>query len=187
MMRILLSMMFALVAVSAAQAKEIEDVELDDTISIDGQTLVLNGAGVRSKFFLDVYIASLYLPQPQTDPDVIINADEPMVLRLNIISGMITSRRMADSTRDGFVRSTHGNLAPIEHDVEELIKAFSEEIEEGDVFDLVYDPATGVTVYKDGEAASNVPGLAFKKALFGIWLSDDPIQKSLKKALINKG
>jgi len=29
-----------------------------------------------------------------------------------------------------------------------------------------------------------VPGLAFKQALFGIWLSDDPVQDSLKEAML---
>ena len=116
----------------------------------------------------------------------IIDADEPMAIRLYITSDLITSERMANSTRDGFVRSTDGNIAPIEDKIEELIKAFKDDIEEGDVFDLVYTPEAGVTVYKDGDVESSVQGLAFKKALFGIWLSDNPIQKSLRKALVNR-
>ncbi len=50
---------------------------------------------------------------------------------------------------------------------------------------MVYQPATGVTVYRNGEAKAQVPGLPFKQALFGIWLSDDAIQSSLRKALVN--
>ncbi len=184
MLRTLMSLVFALTAFSCVQAKEIDGIDVDETLDVAAQTLVLNGAGVRSKFFLDLYVAALYLNQEEKDADAIISADKPMAIRLYIVSDMITSKRMADSTRDGFVRSTHGNVAPIEDKIEELIKAFSEEIEEGDVFDLVYTPETGVTVYRDGEAESNVKGLAFKQALFGIWLSDNPVQTSLKKALV---
>lgn len=184
MIRILLSLALVLGAFTAVQAKEVKDINFDDQLELEGHPFVLNGAGVRSKFFLDVYIAALYLQKHSENAGEIISADEPMAIRLHIISGVITSKRMAESTRDGFVRSTNGNLAPIENDVEELIKAFKDEINEGDVFDLVYEPETGVTVYKNGVAASNVKGLAFKQALFGIWLSDDPIQNSLKKALV---
>ncbi|WP_430462603.1 chalcone isomerase family protein [Thalassolituus sp. LLYu03] len=185
MIRILVSLALLLGLTTAVQAKEIKDVAVDDQLTLEGHSFVLNGAGIRSKFFLDVYIAALYLQKQESDAAAIVAADEPMAIRLHITSGMINSKRMSESTRDGFVRSTGGNLAPIEGDVEELIKAFKDEIKEGDVFDLVYEPETGVTVYKNGVAASNVKGLAFKQALFGIWLSDDPIQSSLKKSLVS--
>jgi len=187
MTRILLMMLAALACSANTQAIEINDIEIDDTLETDHQHLVLNGAGTRSKFFLDVYIAALYLSNNTSDAQEIINADEPMAIRLHIISGLITSERMADSTRDGFVRSMDGNIAPIEGEIEELIKVFRNDIEEDDVFDLVYEPATGVTVYKGGDIEAVVPGLEFKKALFGIWLSDNPVQKSLRKELLNKG
>jgi len=185
MIRILFGLALMLGLSSAVQAIEVGDIDVGDKFSVEGHKLVLNGAGVRSKFFLDVYVAALYLPNQMTEASDIIDSDEAMAIRLFITSDMITSKRMADSTRDGFVRSTGGNLAPIETEVEELIKAFQEEIEKGDIFDLVYEPGQGVTVYRDGKAASNVKGLEFKKALFGIWLSEDPIQKSLKKALVS--
>ncbi len=184
MLRTLLALSLLLGSVFAVQAKEFSGLELEDTYAVDDQSLQLNGAGVRTKFFLDLYVAALYLPTLEDDADDIVEADEPMALRLHIISGMITGKRMAESTRDGFVRSTGGNLAPIEDKVEQLITAFAEDVKEGDVFDLVYRPGAGVTVYRNGEAKSQVPGLAFKQALFGIWLSDDPVQEDLRDALL---
>lgn len=185
MIRILFSFVLMLGAFTSAQAIEVNDVDVDEKMTVQGQELVLNGAGVRSKLFLDLYVAALYLKEQKADAEAIIAADEPMAIRLHITSDIITSKRMADATRDGFVRSTGGNLAPIEKEVDALIVAFQEEIEEGDVFDLVYEPGAGVTVYRDGEASSNVKGLEFKQALFGIWLSEDPIQSSLKKAMVS--
>ncbi|GGY40633.1 chalcone isomerase [Bacterioplanes sanyensis] len=184
MLRILLALSLLLGQTFMAQAKEFSGLELADSFTLDDHALTLNGAGVRTKFFLDLYIAALYLPELEDDGDDIVEADEPMALRLHIISSMITGKRMADSTRDGFVRSTGGNLAPIEDKVEQLITAFADDINEGDVFDLVYRPSNGVTVYHNGEAKSQVAGLAFKQALFGIWLSDDPVQEDLRDALL---
>ena len=171
--------------VMPAQALKVNGVDVADGINLDNQKLVLNGAGVRSKFFVDAYIAALYLPAKSTDANAVIEGDETMAIRLQITSGMINSKRMSDSTRDGFVRSTGGNLAPIEKEVDQLISAFKDEIKEGDIFDLVYSPEQGVTVSHNGVQKSQVQGFEFKKALFGIWLSDDSIQKSLRKAMLS--
>lgn len=168
-----------------AQALTVNGIDVADSAKFGDQQLVLNGAGVRSKFFVDAYIAALYLPAKSADAKAVIEGDEAMAIRLQITSGMINSKRMSDSTRDGFVRSTGGNLAPIEKEVDLLISAFKDEIKEGDIFDLVYSPEQGVTVSHNGVQKSQVQGFEFKKALFGIWLSDDSIQKSLRKAMLN--
>lgn len=185
MIRLFAAFLASLLILFPAQARTVNGTEVAETFPLNNQQLVLNGAGVRSKFFVDAYVASLYLVSASSDSRRIIAADEPMVMRLQITSGMINSKRMSESTRDGFVRSTGGNIAPIEKEMEELITAFSEEVKEGDVFDLVYAPSAGVTVYRNGEKKVVVNGLAFKQALFGIWLSEDSIQKSLRKALLN--
>lgn len=188
MLRYFTAILLAISLSSATYAdavRTVSGVELPEHLQWQQQTLQLNGAGIRSKLFMDVYVASLYVAQPSAESSSIIAADDLMMIRLHITSSMITGKRMADSTRDGFVRATGGNLAPIETDVNELIRAFGDDVKEGDVFDLVYEPKTGVTVYHNGSAKSNVPGLAFKQALFGIWLSDNAVQKSLRKALLN--
>ena len=185
MLRILLSLALLLPLSFSAAAKEVSGVDVADTLKAAGTSLSLNGVGVRTKFFMDMYVAALYLPASGQSAADIIAADEPMAIRLHIVSGMINPKRMSDSTRDGFVRSTGGKTAEIEDDIEELISAFQDAVDEGDTFDLVYEPQSGVTVYRNGEAKSNVKGLKFKQALFGIWLSDDPVQDSLKDDMLN--
>ena len=50
----------------AAQAAEVAGVKLDDKASVGGQELVLNGAGVRTRVILKIYVGSLYLPAKAT-------------------------------------------------------------------------------------------------------------------------
>ena len=185
MKRFLMSLALVLTFSPLVAAKEVAGVDVADKFAADQKELVLNGVGIRTKFFMDIYVAALYLPQTTSNADEIIAADEPMAIRLHIVSSMINPKRMSDSTRDGFVRSTGGNIAPIESEVEELISAFQDAVEEGDTFDLVYVPEEGVTVYRNGQPKSNVKGLKFKQALFGIWLSEDPIQNRLKDKMLN--
>ena len=87
---------------------------------------------------------------------------------------------------DGFVRSTHGDLSGIKSEVDVMIETFRSSLENGDVFDLNYVPDVGVEIYRNGEKKEVVPGLAFKQAMFGIWLSDDPVQGHLRDDMLSK-
>jgi hypothetical protein len=175
-----------LMMVAQGNAEEIGGINMPESLKTEQSTLMLNGAGVREKFFLDLYVGGLYLKEKSADPGAIIAADEPMAIRLHIISSMITSKRMEKATREGFENATGGNIGPIKVQIEEFISVFKEEIREGDIYDLIYVPAKGVEVSKNNEPRSMIKGLPFKKALFGIWLSDKPAQKSLKKAMLGE-
>ena len=70
--------------------------------------------------------------------------------------------------------------------IDQLIDMIDPELGKNDVLLLVYDPATGTTLSKNKEVAGRIDGLAFKRALFGIWLSDAPVQESLKAAMLGK-
>lgn len=188
MRKALLSGMALLLLAAALSAPvsalTVEGVEIPETYSMSNQQLTLNGAGTRSKFFLDLYVGSLYLPETGHDGAAILAADEPQVISLHIISGMITSERMTKATREGFEASTGGNLSAIQEDVDRFMGVFRDEIREGDVFDLAYLPGQGVQIFKNGDLKDTIGGLTFKKALFGIWLSDHPAQKDLKKKML---
>ena len=58
-----------------AHAAELAGVTMPDSVQVDGSTLVLNGLGLREKFFIDVYVAGLYLPQKMTSGEKILAAD----------------------------------------------------------------------------------------------------------------
>ena len=165
----------------------IQGVTVPDTFPAGEHELVLNGAGVRSKLaFLKLYVGALYLQDKESSAQTVIEADEPMAVRLHIISKLITSERMEEATREGFAKATQGGLSPLQDRVDTFIDVFKQdEIVEDDVFDLVYVPDHGVETYKNNEFISVIPGLDFKKALFGIWLSEDPVQDSLKEAMLS--
>ncbi len=168
----------------SASAATIGGVEVRDTLAAGDSSLTLSGAGARSRWFMKLYVAALYVEQTGRSASAVVNADEPQAIALHITSGMITSERMTEATMDGFRNATGGDLAPIQADVDAFMKVFEEEISEGDVFDLVYLPGEGVQVRKNGESAGLVGDLTFKKALFGIWLGDKPAQQNLKEAML---
>lgn len=184
MLRTVMSFVIFLALVPFAQAKTVEGIDVADALQVADQTLVLNGTGVRSKFFIDVYLGALYLTEASEDGKSIVKADKPMTIRLFITSSLIDGDKMSEATLEGFENSTDGNLKPIQSEIDSLISAFRDAVEENDIFDLQYVPGQGVSVIRNGEVKTIVPGLAFKQALFGIWLGDDPAQDSLKDGML---
>ena len=72
-----LAMVLALIGAASAAAVEVEGVELPDTLTIQGQPLLLNGSGVRTKFRISIYAGGLYLQQRVSDPQAVIDATSP--------------------------------------------------------------------------------------------------------------
>ncbi len=111
----------------------------------------------------------------------------PVGIRLEIISRLISSSNMEKATREGFEKSTGGNLSGLEHRIDEFISLFkSEPIKKHDVFEFIYVPGEGVHSIKNGKELKLIKGQDFKKALFGIWISDNCVQKDLRDALLGK-
>lgn len=175
-----------IVSISLNAQLEVEGVKIPYTYKTDEAVLVVNGAGVREKYFLDLYIGALYLKEKTNEALKIMNADEAMCMKLHIVSGLITSEKMIESTDEGFRRSTGGNTTPLQAKINQFKAAFNEAIKKGDIFDIVYEKAKGSCVYKNGKQIVSIPGLDFKKALFGIWLCNEAAASDLKKKLIGK-
>ena len=66
-----------------------------------------------------------------------------------------------------------------------MIAAFVKPLNPGTSYTLAYEPGVGTTMYRNAEVAVVVEGLEFKKALFGIWLGDKPVQANLKKGMLS--
>ncbi len=45
----------------STQAVVVEGISLPETIQLESKTLQLNGAGIRTKFFMDIYVVGLYV------------------------------------------------------------------------------------------------------------------------------
>lgn len=177
---------FCLLSSGFVAQMEVGGVKVPYTFKTDETTLVINGAGVREKYFMDMYVGTLYLKAKSNEASKIMNADEAMAIKLNIVSGLITSEKMTEAVDEGFKKSTNGNTAPYAAKISQFKNVFKEKINKGDIYDIVYETAKGTVIYKNGKQASVIPGLDFKKVLFGIWLCDQPADADLKKKMLGK-
>ena len=183
------TILFCLAISFAAEAQTtINNITLPAKIKQDNTELTYNGGGIRKKFgVVKVYVIGLYAPEKSKNGNELISADKPLAVRLVITSGMATSSRMSEAIQEGFGKSMKGNTAPLQTQITSFIETFKkEDIKEGDVFELWYIPGVGVKSFKNGQLKNTTPGLDFKKALYGIWLSDTPVDDDLKKQMLGQ-
>ena len=163
----------------------ISDVTLPKKVQFNEKTLILNGGGLREKFWIDLYVGGLYLPSKMNSAQRIIQANQPQAIKLVIVSSLISSEKMEEAVEEGFEKSTNGNTKPLRAKIDKFKSFFSTEpIKKDDIFDIVYIPGKGTIVYKNNKIIGTVEGLEFKRALFGIWLGDEPADEDLKEGML---
>lgn len=183
-MKYLLAILTLVLSLNLSAQLTIEGVTLPATLKAADKDLVLNGGGLREKYFLDLYVGGLYLSSKSADADAIIAANEPMAIRIEIVSKLISSEKMIDAIDEGMENATGGKQNDLSTEIAAFKSAFSEEIVVGDIYNIVYIPGKGITVYKNDKAVKTIKGLKFKQATFGIWLCDDPADEDLKEGML---
>lgn len=167
-----------------AQTKLIAGLKVPTTTIVNGKTLVLNGGGLREKYWIDLYVGSLYLENKSSEAGKIIYADDYQAIHIKIVSNSVTRERFIESVKEGFERATSGKAT--DEQIKKLISFFSQEIKSGDKILLEYIPSKGIVVTKNGDVKGTVGNLEFKKALFSIWLGSKPADETLKKGMLGK-
>jgi len=185
--QIIITVLLLVTSVFSVNAqKEISGVKVSNTLAVEGHDLTLNGAGLREKMWIDLYVGALYLPKKSSNAAEIMSSNDAQAIKLTIVSGMITSEKMISAVNEGFESSTGKNTAPIKTKIDKFKSFFKEEIKKGDEFVIANIPGKGVVVSKNGVTKGSIDGLDFKKALFGIWLSNKPADDDLKKGMLGK-
>jgi long-chain acyl-CoA synthetase len=175
----------ALLAVPGLQAAEVAGVRIDERIKIGANELVLNGAGLRSKLFVKVYVGALHVAQKSDSPAVILDSPAPRRMTLRLLRD-IDADTLYGALRDGLKdNSSDSELAAIKPQVEQFAELMRRigNARNGDSIALDFS-GEGVAVSYNGEPRGKVAGAPFAKALLLVWLGDKPVDASLKKALL---
>ena len=175
----------ALVAVPGLHAAEVAGVRVADSIKVGNSELVLNGAGLRSKLFIKVYVGALYVGQKAATPAAIYDSASPRRMVLRLLRDLDADS--LHSALDEGLRNNHSpaELSDMQAQADQLagiMKAIGK-VREGDTVSIDFS-AEGVVVSQNGEVRGKVAGANFAKALLKVWLGDKPADASLKKALL---
>lgn len=184
-MRFLFVAVLLLVA-QPVQAKEIAGVMVQEMVKTDtGTEMALNGAGIRSKFFFDIYIAELYLEEPSANVDTILASDGSRRMVMHFLYKEVGKDKIVEGWNEGFSgNSKSEDVAVLQSRIDKFNEMF-EDVKKGDRIELDYVPGKGTVVRIGGTVKGAVAGKDFNDALLLIWLGEKPVNKKLKKQLLS--
>jgi hypothetical protein len=173
--------------VQAQQAIEVEGQKFEPTVALAGQTLNLNGVGLRKRAIFKVYVAGLYAGQKTADAAAIINDKGARRVSLRMLRDVDASS-FIDSFNDGLKNNhTEAQLAALKAQTETLTSTLKSigEAKKGDTINFDYTPDGGTRITLNGQPKGDaIPGADFFSAVLRIWLGDKPADETLKKGML---
>lgn len=180
----LFAVVMAVVLALPAAAKEVSGVQFPDTVTADGKTLKLNGAGLRKKLVFNVYAAGLYLEKTSQDPQQVISSDQVKRVRMSMLRDL-EKGKIVEAIVDGFKKNAGDKLPALQQRLDTFTAAIPD-LKKGDELVLTYAPGKGTTIESKTGQKISVEGKDFSDALFSVWLGRDPVDGSLKDGMLGK-
>ena len=180
-------LLFSLViGTGPANAARLADTGIPEVVRLNnsGGELLLNGSGIRKKFFMDIYIGALYLPVTTGDTQAILADTGPASVRMHFLYKEVSKQKIVDGWHDGL----SDNLSPAEYaalqpQLEQFNNLFRT-VQRDDVISIDYTPDTGTEVRINNEWRGSVAGNDFFRALLRVWLGSRPVSKALKQGML---
>lgn len=146
-----------------------------------GQSLALLNTGLlRYKLVWKAYVAALYLEKDKVDAPL---DDVPKQLTIHYFWD-IKKEAFVDAAikklKKQYTKEQLANVMPQVNTFHE----FCVDIKKGDRYQLYYEPGYGTELRHNNKPLGAIPGKAFAKAYFGLWLGRNPLSESLKKQLL---
>lgn len=173
-----------LLAAGGVPAAEVEGVTLPESVQLGGETLQLNGAGVRSKFFFDIYVGALYLPESTESAREAMAMPGPKRVLMHFLYSEVSREKLVDAWKEGFDANNPDALRRAIAERLERFNAMFETVREGDVITMDYVPGKGTSVYYNDELKGSVPGDDFARALLRVFIGPNPPDSDLKRGML---
>jgi len=166
-------------------ATEVEGVNVPESVEVGGSKLLLNGAGVRTKFFFDIYVGALYLARNTRKLEEAIDMDGPRRVAMYILYGEVGKEKLVHGWKEGFMKNQSRKVMIGLKERLDLFNAMFSDVKKGDVILLDYVPGEGTSVTIRGERKGVISGKDFNDALLAVWLGRKPADSDLKDSMLN--
>lgn len=171
-------------AAAAAVPTECDGVSFPQHVQAHGETLTLNGLGLRKAtiFGIKVYVGGLYVSHPTADANAILSSREPVEIELRFVFHA-TAGQLRDAWQEGFEKSAPGELAQLQSRIGQL-NGWMTSVGSGDRMTFVRVPGVGIEYSLDGTLKGTIAGDDFAKAFLAIWLGSSPPSPQLRAGLL---
>lgn len=171
-----------------AVAKDVEGVAVADTVTVAGQALKLNGAGLRSKSIFKVYVGSLYVATPSHDPAALLASDTPRRQVMHFLRDVDRAAIVAAWREGVAANAAHpsGDANVLKARLDNFFNLWRD-MKQGEEAAMTYVPGEGLSLAINGKAVGKpIPGKDFADAVLNGWLGPKPPSDELKRGLLGK-
>lgn len=183
------AMIAALVVQPVLATTEVGGVPLPEaSVARDGTELQLNGAGLRTRFFVSVYTGALYVEERADDAEALRATDQAARMELHFLRDGIEQHQLNDAWRDGLAANNDAELlAAIDDRLDGFLELSPVDgVDDGDVLSYEYLPGEGTEIGMNGEAQGVIPGHDFFAALLSTWIGDEPPSRRLRSGVLGQ-
>ncbi|MDH5710263.1 MAG: chalcone isomerase family protein [Gammaproteobacteria bacterium] len=178
---------FILCLTGSVQALEFKGTVVPDEVVLEGsaQPVKLNGVGMRTKFFFDIYVGALYLKTPAATIADVLSQESPKRVLMHFVYDEVPVEKLVAGWNEGFEENQNDEQLVA---LADRIRTFNQmfvSVHAGDEILLDYLPDQGTRVSIKGEVKGVIAGKDFNDALLRIWLGDEPADEALKEAMLN--
>lgn len=184
-MRLLLALLIILLLAGTAPAAEIAGAQIEPSVTVNNHVLALNGSGIREKFFVKVYIGSLYASHRLTSAAEALRDDGDKLIRMNFLHSKVEKEKITEAFREGFANNSPGLVDSAE--VKKLLSLFTDDFKRGDVVDLFLGGNGSVIVKHNGKVMGTVTSPRLAAGVLAIYLGARPADEALKNGMLGKG
>jgi hypothetical protein len=145
-------------------AKTIHQVDVPETMKINGETLVLNGVGIRQKFLLDIYVGALYLTEKSSDAAKIMDSKSSKCITLHMLQN-VSEGTFVGNVDNGIAKNiSEKELAALQHEIDTFNTFFADAKKGGLVMFTFLDDGT-TKLFINKQEMGSLKSKTFQQAL----------------------
>jgi hypothetical protein len=165
-------------------AKTVYDIVLPDTVTVATEQLQLNGYGLRKKFFLKIYLGSLYTEAKATSTEQVLEMPGAKLIRMNFIYHKVECEKITEAFAEGFEKNSpqlKDNLV-----LQQFLDLFTTDFVAGDQVDLELATDGTVSAIHNSKNLGSIHSADLAKAILLIYLGNKPADDNLKAGMLGK-
>jgi|SRR6185437_3288761 len=172
---------------------KVANINYPGTVKIGKDKLILNGAGIRTKFFVKVYALGLYVPKKGNSTNELLSMAGPKLVEIHMLRD-VDAKDFIEALQEGLDNNNSDDiLAKLKVQIGQLETLMNQarQANIGDTITFEFKPASKSTltaITRGGKTLMKTTiggGADFYNAILNIWIGKDPVDRGLKIDIIN--
>jgi len=177
-------LLLVLLCAGSVSALEIAGVQIEPTATIGDRTLKLNGSGVRKKFFVKVYIGSLYAEHRLASSREVLQDRGDKLIRMKFLHSKVGREKITEAFSEGLTNNAPDVAGSV--DARKFLSFFTDDFVKGDTVDLALGSDGTIVVRHNNKLLRTLQSPKLVHGILAIYFGEKPADVGLKKGMLGK-